>query len=437
MNHPNWFKPFIALIVLLTGSIPVLIYLWIFNRFPMVDTVSALDGLSDSKQDAILVDVRAANEFSKMHIAGSYNWPAGEIASLNSLVDMPSELKEKKLFLICNSGLQSAQATGRLQNLGMEQVFYVQGGLQKWIRVAALQPASLFTQYSYTQLSESLYIPMTMIEQVAAVVSGFGFKPLHMILSAILGFILLKQKAFDLRTLGWGMLIFLAAETFCAINYIFYDHNSYLAEYLHSYGMTMSFGFVIFAVMYGMDERLLRLSAAERPCVFLPLCKGCVKYNQTSCNMHKLIQWGVGAIAGLAFIPILARPLNTSYSTHILGNQYHYCRLLLSQYFESRYLPVIVLVFCIGTLLTMQINRDNPFPLIAHIFLAGAIGALGFSIFRLMLGAVYNNNLIWADFWEEVTELMFVAMAAIVLWIYRNGLLDVPIGKGMIFKRSE
>ena len=200
--------------------------------------------------------------------------------------------------------------------------------------------------------------------------------------------------------------------------------------------MALSFGFAALAVMHGLDDRLLRFSVPDKRCVFLPLCKGCVKYNQISCKMRKLFQLGTGAMVILAFIPILAKPLTTSYATQILGSQYHYCRLLLSQYFESRYLPGVALIFCFGIFLVMQINKDNPAPLLARIFLAGATGALGFSMFRLMLGAIFSNDLIWADFWEEVTELMFVALAAITLLIYREGLLDTPINKELFSKKA-
>ena len=55
-------------------------------------------------------------------------------------------------------------------------------------------------------------------------------------------------------------------------------------------------------------------------------------------------------------------------------------------------------------------------------FLAAGVGALGFSCFRLVFVQVYRDNLAWFSFWEEVTELIFVVGAALVLWIFRHGL---------------
>jgi hypothetical protein len=270
---------------------------------------------------------------------------------------------------------------------------------------------------------------MTLFEQTAAVVSGFGIKPLHMFLSAVLGFILLKQRAVDLRMFGWAVIIFLAAETFCAINYLFYQHDSYLAEYLHSYGMTLAFGVAAFALMQGLDGRLFHFSEQEKRCVLLPLCKGCVKYNQVSYRMRSLFQLAAIALSVLALLPLAASPVPNSYVTTIFGTPYNYCRLLLNQYFEGRYLPIIALLLGSGALLVMRKDGNSAAPVLARILLAGAAGALGFGVFRLVLGSVFGNALIWADVWEEITELMFVAFAAAVVWIYRDGLLDVPIGR--------
>ena len=47
-----------------------------------------------------------------------------------------------------------------------------------------------------------------------------------------------------------------------------------------------------------------------------------------------------------------------------------------------------------------------------------------FHVLRLTLGTVFEDAMIWADFWEETTELMFVLTIVFILWIYRNALLN-------------
>jgi hypothetical protein len=40
-----------------------------------------------------------------------------------------------------------------------------------------------------------------------------------------------------------------------------------------------------------------------------------------------------------------------------------------------------------------------------------------------MLGMVFAEALVWAIFWEELTELMFIGAVIFILWIFRSSLL--------------
>ncbi len=426
MPHPRWFKPLVAAMLVVGGVLPVLFYAWLFGGISGISSEDALRLLERAERDTLLIDVRSAGEYEAMHVTGSFSYPLGDIATIQTPQDLPVELMDKTLVLICNSGLLSAQAAHKLQAMGIRDIYSVQGGLQSWIRAGAEHPEYRFSQVVPLQKSGGTYRPMPLYEQVATVVSGFGIKPVHMLLSLAVGWVLLRQKASDLRTLGWGVLIFLASETACAANYLFFDHKSYLAEYLHSSGMVVAFGFTIYAVVEGLDTRLVNFSAPDKRCMLLGLCRGCVKYEQGYCKLRRLFQLGMVMLAILGFIPLLAQPSNTSYSTHILGTQYHYCRQLLYQIYEMRYLPGIAIVLFLLALLVMYIDKDAPVPLLARLFASAGLGALGFSLFRLMLGLVYQNTLIWADFWEEATELMFVVAILAVLWTYRDALLKKP-----------
>ena len=59
----------------------------------------------------------------------------------------------------------------------------------------------------------------------------------------------------------------------------------------------------------------------------------------------------------------------------------------------------------------------------AKIVLAAAFGAAGFSFFRFILFHGYQENLVWMEFWEEITEFIFVAGTAFILWQFRRFLL--------------
>ncbi len=56
-------------------------------------------------------------------------------------------------------------------------------------------------------------------------------------------------------------------------------------------------------------------------------------------------------------------------------------------------------------------------------FFSAGTGFLGFGFFRLIFFGVYRDNLVWPNFWEELTELMYVAGVGFVLFIIRHSLL--------------
>jgi len=79
---------------------------------------------------ATIVDVRSREEFQSGHVAGSINIPLQEV---------PTKIEEfknmqKPLVLCCLSGGRSGQATGYLQQQGVQDV-YNGGG---WMEVNSL-----------------------------------------------------------------------------------------------------------------------------------------------------------------------------------------------------------------------------------------------------------------------------------------------------------
>lgn len=70
----------------------------------------------------------------------------------------------------------------------------------------------------------------------------------------------------------------------------------------------------------------------------------------------------------------------------------------------------------------LHLKRREPIPW-AKVFCAAALGSLGFAFLRWSLVGLSRNDLVWFAFREEVTELVFVAGAALVLWVFRAGLL--------------
>ena len=58
-------------------------------------------------------------------------------------------------------------------------------------------------------------------------------------------------------------------------NYLIFNDNSYLSEYLHSYGMVVGFGFTLYAIIEGLDCGCCiyrrRVSGARRSTLLAPV----------------------------------------------------------------------------------------------------------------------------------------------------------------------
>ena len=69
----------------------------------------------------------------------------------------------------------------------------------------------------------------------------------------------------------------------------------------------------------------------------------------------------------------------------------------------------------------MLFKREEPVPP-AKVLFAAATGPLGFGFMRLFLVAAYRENAVWANAWEEITELIFTAAVAFILFVFRQSL---------------
>ncbi len=277
-------------------------------------------------------------------------------------------------------------------------------------------------------LASAVWRPLSVGEQTLAVLAGFAIKPLYMVLSALLALLLWRQKAPDLRALRRAMLAFFVGEGFCAINYLFFAERSTLAEFLHSFGMVVAFGFAAYALMEAVDRRVLRFSQAEARCALAGLCRACIKGGAARCQGVSLLLWLLPAGALLVCLPLLAPVRPAIFRTTIFGTAYAYVRPAVQQLFEIRFCPLAALgLFAWAYGLTWRRRRQPLSPTVV-VLLAAGLGALGFSFFRLLLGAVYLDRLLWNTFWEETTELLFVLGVSAGLWVFRAGLL--PAGTG-------
>ncbi len=421
--------PLAATVLATAGALVPLVCYWLYwGSVPTILPAEAKTSLRAASTSTLLIDVRSRSDFDSRHVDGAYNWPLAEILATTSRSDVPAQFMSKELLLLCNAGVASRSATLHLRRLGLARVTNVRGGLQDWIADVPGRNGDVFERWSTGsgEVMEFPYRPMPLYQQILTVASGYGVKPAYTLLSLVLVIILWRSTAPDLAALRWGLVFFFLGENFCAINYIVFNHTSYFSEYLHSYGMILAFSFITYAVFEGTDRRVLMLSDPNHKCAVLSLCKGCIKYASNSCGLRRTFYLIIPAAILLAFIPLCAPWQSNSYNTTIFATFYNYSHPSVQQQLEILYCPMAAIVMFAASLLILALKKENSLGYSKVLFAAGA-GLLGFAFLRGALFRMFASDMMWAAFWEEVTELLFIVGICAVLWIFREGLFERPV----------
>jgi hypothetical protein len=266
------------------------------------------------------------------------------------------------------------------------------------------------------------YVTMSRSQQFAQVFAGLVIKPLYMLFSLALIIGLLGQTAREIVSMFWGLTAFLTGEIFCGINFITFRHASLISEYIHSYGMVLAFGFIAYAFLEILDRRLFHITIGR--CAAGELCGLCKRTSPLQCAARRTAFLILGLAFLVSFLPLTASASPRSYLTGLFGFPYSYARFDLYQWYETRALPVFALAAILAALLPLIRTAHDPIPKLTKVFFSAGIGALGFSILRLALGSIFADNLVWFEFWEEATELMFISAIGFFLFQFRTTLLE-------------
>ena len=231
----------VVTIVTIGSVAPLVLYGALFGHIRTVTPHQAKDLLVGSGDSAVLVDVRPADVFEAGHIDGAVNWPLDDVLAIREAEEVPADLHDKTLLMICDVGRASRLATWRLDRLGAEGVLNVRGGNQEWIHSVAKPKDQRFHRWR-TGPDSVGHFPQRQSpawEQAIAVLAYFMIKPSYTILSLLLVILLWRSSSPDLAALRWGLIFFFLGENACAVNYAFFQEQSYLLEYMHSLGMLL------------------------------------------------------------------------------------------------------------------------------------------------------------------------------------------------------
>lgn len=414
----------IYIMIVAAGLIPIVLYTVFIASAATITPREALELLENPVSNALIVDIRTHGEFKDNHLYEAKNWPYESIMALSSPSDVPGQFAGKHLLVLCNSGIKSALAVRRLQALGVANVSSIHGGMQEWIANAKAPYTMEFYKIGKDSGETRNFTlrEMPLYKQWIVIIYGFVIKPAYMLLSLVLIIVLWSIRSLDLKAIKWGLVFFLLGEAACSVNYYIFQDSSHLSEYLHSFGMVVGFGFITFALLEGMDRRIIKFSDREQKCAALGLCRACFKYTEVPCGLKRFFLFFTLAGIVLAFIPLTGVPHWVSYNTHILGTLYNYSHPVIYQLFELRLCPIIAILLFFITFFILLVKKEDPVNQ-AKVFFSGGIGYMSFGILRFFLHASYRDDLLWSAFWEEATELVFVAALGIILWIFRHKLL--------------
>lgn len=82
-----------------------------------------------NRENATVIDVRAKADFNKGHILGSVNIPTSKIEE--GAKGLPKD-KTTPLLLVCQTGVTTAGVAQKLQQMGYENLYRLQGGIGSW-----------------------------------------------------------------------------------------------------------------------------------------------------------------------------------------------------------------------------------------------------------------------------------------------------------------
>ncbi len=117
----------------LTAGLVGSLFLVIFTEFRLqsraATDLSVADAIRLINDDAQVLDIRPAEAFEKGHIAGAKNLTADQVEGNE---DRLAALKDKKIIIACQNGMQCSRVVSDLRRKGYGDVFALKGGIAAW-----------------------------------------------------------------------------------------------------------------------------------------------------------------------------------------------------------------------------------------------------------------------------------------------------------------
>lgn len=413
----------ITAVIVLGVAVPGLLYWFLLASAGTVTPWQAQTLLRQSDAAAVLVDVRPGSAYAQGHLDGTVNWPYEQLLGAAGPQDVPAALRDRTLLLIDDVGWASLGAARHLRRSGVA-AHNVRGGVQEWTRSVGRATGDAFDRWRGADgaVGELPFRQPTLASQVISVTAFFVVKPIYTLLSLAVVVLLWRETSADLVALRWSLIFFFVCENACALNVLALKESSYVLEYLHSAGMAVCLGFLAFALLEGLDRRLVGLSAPQQRCAAMGLCGVCIKHAEVPCGLRRLLTMLIPLLIVVAWMLPTADWHDAAYNTTVFGEFYPYGHLRVFQMYENLVCAVAAMLFLLAALVVIQFAGIASLHR-AQVALAAGLGPLSFGFLRVLMGGVYSQTQVWFGFWEEMTELLLIAGICFTLWTFRATLL--------------
>lgn len=119
----------VILVTALMFSFFLLIFTELRRKAGGITNIEPQAAVSLINADAVIIDLRSADAFSRGHIVNAKNIPFDE---LEANQDKISKLKSKPILAVCDAGVNSGRAIDSLRKSGAESVYGLKGGIAAW-----------------------------------------------------------------------------------------------------------------------------------------------------------------------------------------------------------------------------------------------------------------------------------------------------------------
>ena len=119
----------VVLVSALLFSFFLLVFSELKRKASDIVNIEPQDAVKLINADAVVLDLRTADSFSRGHIVNAKNIPYDE---LDDAMDKLDRFKTKPIVAVCDAGLMSAKLVNRLRKAGRDNIYGLRGGIAAW-----------------------------------------------------------------------------------------------------------------------------------------------------------------------------------------------------------------------------------------------------------------------------------------------------------------